>query len=208
MSQAKYQPKNVGHFGLALAAYAHFTSPIRRYPDLLVHRAIKWVTSKGAAKGFRYSLNDMEHLGEHTSRTERRADDATREVAERLKCIYLKDHVGEDFEVIVASVVPFGLFVRVPELAVDGLVHVTALPRDYYHRDSGGTTLTGERSGTQYRLTDKLRVRLTAVNVEERKVDFVLAQDEVAKRGDGAEAAPPEQPPGRRGSGARRRRRG
>ena len=204
LSQARYQPKNVGHFGLALAAYAHFTSPIRRYPDLLVHRAIKWVAKHGGAKGFRYSPNEMEQLGEHTSRTERRADDATREVAERLKCIYLKDRVGEDFEVIVASVAPFGLFVRVPELAVDGLVHVTALPRDYYHRDASGTTLTGERTGKQYRLTDKLRVRLTAVNVEERKVDFVLAADNGAPGDEAPE--PPARPP-RRGPGARRRRR-
>jgi ribonuclease R len=124
-------------------------------------------------KGYRYSLNEMEQLGEHTSRTERRADDATRDVAEQLKCIYLKDHVGASFDVIVSSVVPFGLFVRVPELHVDGLVHVTALPRDYYHRDATGTVLRGERSGNEYRLTDKLRVRLAAVNVDERKIDFV-----------------------------------
>src|SRR5690606_29785646 len=135
---------------------------------------------------------------------ERRADDATREVAERLKCIYLKDRVGEDFEVIVASVAPFGLFVRVPELAVDGLVHVPPLPRHCHHRDASGTTLTGERTGKQYRLTDKLRVRLTAVNVEERKVDFVLAADNGAPGDEAPE--PPARPP-RRGPGARRRRR-
>ena len=99
---------------LALDAYAHFTSPIRRYPDLLVHRAIKWVNEKGSFKGYRYTAAEMEQLGEHTSRTERRADDATREVAERLKCIYLKDHVGETFDVLVSGVAPFGLFVRVP----------------------------------------------------------------------------------------------
>jgi ribonuclease R len=212
MKQARYQPKNLGHFGLALGAYGHFTSPIRRYPDLLVHRAIKWLAKKGAVKGFRYSLSDMEQLGEHTSRTERRADEATREVAERLKCIYLKDRVGEDFDVIVASVVAFGLFVRVPELAVDGLIHVTALPRDYYHRDGTGTTLTGERSGTTYRLTDRLRVRLTAVNVEERKVDFVLANDapaaaDDADGADGADgAAAAAKRPRRRGAGAGARR--
>jgi ribonuclease R len=173
LKQARYQPQNVGHFGLALPAYAHFTSPIRRYPDLLVHRAIRWLNEHGQVKGYRYSLNEMVQLGEHTSRTERRADDATRDVAEKLKCIYLKDHVGATFDVIVSSVVPFGLFVRVPELHVDGLVHVTALPRDYYHRDATGTILRGERSGHQYRLTDRLRVRLAAVNVDERKIDFV-----------------------------------
>jgi ribonuclease R len=163
----------LGHFGLALAEYAHFTSPIRRYPDLLVHRAIRWLDKNRGPKGFRYSLGEMEQLGEHTSRTERRADEATRDVAEQLKCIFLKDHVGDTFDVIVSSVVPFGLFVRVPELHVDGLVHVTALPRDYYHRDPTGTVLEGERSGNKFRLTDRLRVRLAAVNVDERKIDFV-----------------------------------
>jgi ribonuclease R len=173
MMQARYQPGNVGHFGLALGAYAHFTSPIRRYPDLLVHRAIKWLNDKRSAKGFRYALPEMEQLGEHCSRTERRADEATREVAERLKCVYLKERVGETFDVIISSVVPFGLFVRLPEVHADGLVHVTALPRDYYHKDPTGTVLRGERSGREYRLTETLKVRLAGVNVEERKVDFV-----------------------------------
>jgi ribonuclease R len=173
LKQARYQPGNLGHFGLALGAYAHFTSPIRRYPDLLVHRAIKWLNRQATTKGFRYALTEMEQLGEHCSRTERRADDATREVAERLKCIFLKERVGEEFEVIVSAVVPFGLFVRLPALQIDGLVHVTALPRDYYHRDPSGTTLTGERSGVSYRLTEPLQVRLVGVNVEERKIDFV-----------------------------------
>jgi ribonuclease R len=185
LKQARYQPNNLGHFGLALKEYAHFTSPIRRYPDLLVHRAIRWLNEKGSTKGFRYSLTEMEQLGEHTSRTERRADEATRDVAEQLKCIYLKDHVGETYDVIVASVVAFGLFVRVPELHVDGLVHVTALPRDYYHRDPTGTELRGERTGSKYRLTDKLRVRLAGVNVEERKIDFVPLERDDAPPGGG-----------------------
>ena len=178
MKQARYQPGNLGHFGLALGAYAHFTSPIRRYPDLLVHRGIKWLNSKRSPKGFHYGLEEMERLGEHCSATERRADAATREVAERLKCIYLKERVGETFDVIIASVVAFGLFVRLPEVQADGLVHVTALPRDYYHRDGAGTKLTGERSGKEYRLTETLKVRLTAVNVEERKLDFVPVEPE------------------------------
>ncbi len=178
MMQARYQPGNVGHFGLALGAYAHLTSPIRRYPDLLVHRAIKWLNDKRSAKGFRYGLEEMQHLGEHCSRTERRADEATREVAERLKCIYLKERVGETFDVVISSVVPFGLFVRLPEVQADGLVHVTALPRDYYHRDPTGTALKGERTGREYRLTETLKVRLVAVNVEERKVDFVPVESE------------------------------
>jgi ribonuclease R len=178
MKQARYQPNNVGHFGLALGAYAHFTSPIRRYPDLLVHRAIKHLNDKRSPKGFRYGLEEMERLGEHTSRTERRADEATREVAERLKCIYLKERVGDTFDVVISSVVPFGLFVRLPEIQADGLVHVTSLPRDYYHKDATGTVLKGERSGREYRLTETLQVRLVAVNVEERKVDFVPVEND------------------------------
>ncbi len=178
MSQARYAPSSEGHFGLALGAYAHFTSPIRRYPDLLVHRAIKWLNEKRSAKGFRYGLEEMEQLGDHCSRTERRADEATREVAEKLKCVYLKERVGETFDVVIGSVVPFGLFVRLPEIQADGLVHVTALPRDYYHKDPTGTVLRGERSGREYRLTETMKVRLTAVNVEERKVDFVPVESE------------------------------
>jgi ribonuclease R len=213
MMQARYQPANVGHFGLALGAYAHFTSPIRRYPDLLVHRALKWLNKKGSTKGYRYNLEEMERLGEHCSRTERRADEATREVAERLKCLYLKDHVGETFDGIIGGVMPFGLFIRLPELQADGLVHVTSLPRDYYHRDPTGTALTGEHSRETYRLTDKMRVRLVAVNIEERKVDFVPAEPEPGsgarvdpqRRGDGrskGESSPPSK--GKK----RRRRRG
>jgi ribonuclease R len=192
MSQAKYAPSNVGHFGLALGAYAHFTSPIRRYPDLLVHRAIKHLNEKRSAKGYRYGLEEMDQLGEHCSRTERRADEATREVAERLKCIYLKERVGETFDVVISSVVPFGLFVRLPEIQADGLVHVTALPRDYYHKDATGTALKGERSGREYRLTETLQVRLVAVNVEERKVDFVPVENV---------EPPPQRRRGRRGRG-------
>ncbi len=194
MMQARYQPGNVGHFGLALGAYAHFTSPIRRYPDLLVHRAIKWLNEKRSAKGFRYALPEMEQLGEHCSRTERRADEATREVAERLKCVYLKERVGETFDVVISSVVPFGLFVRLPEVQSDGLVHVTALPRDYYHKDPTGTVLKGERSGREYRLTETLKVRLAGVNVEERKVDFVPVED-------GEQQAPEPRRARRRGRG-------
>jgi ribonuclease R len=192
MMQARYQPGNVGHFGLALGAYAHFTSPIRRYPDLLVHRAIKWLNDKRSAKGFRYALPEMEQLGEHCSQTERRADAATREVAERLKCVYLKERVGETFDVVISSVVAFGLFVRLAEIQADGLVHVTALPRDYYHRDPTGTTLKGERSGREYRLTESIKVRLAGVNVEERKIDFVPVEND-------GQAAEPRR--GRRGRG-------
>ncbi len=175
MSQARYQPKNIGHFGLALTAYAHFTSPIRRYPDLFVHRAIKWLLSHGSARGFKASPADMEQLGERCSRTERRADAAVWQVEERLKCLYLKERIGDRFDVVVASIAPFGLFVRVHELQIDGLVHVSGLPDDYYRRDAGGSVLVGERSGRRFRVTDKLEVKLVNVDVGERKIDFTLA---------------------------------
>src|SRR5690606_36097928 len=111
LKQARYQPRNIGHFGLGLAAYTHFTSPIRRYPDLLVHRAIKWSIEKGSPKGYPYSLPEMEQLGERCSRYERRADEAVWDVEEQLKCLYMSTRTGEEFRVIVSSVVPFGLFV-------------------------------------------------------------------------------------------------
>ena len=173
MSRAHYQPRNIGHFGLALPSYSHFTSPIRRYPDLLIHRAIKQLLRHGKAQGFRYALPEMEQLGEHCSRAERRADEAVWQVEERLKCAYLESHIGDEFDVLVASVTSFGLFVRLPELQIDGLVHVTALPRDYYHLAAGGTALVGEHTGTTFRLTDRLKVELVKVDVESRKIDFV-----------------------------------
>ena len=173
MARAEYKPKNGGHFGLALPAYAHFTSPIRRYPDLLVHRAIKHLLRHGSVKEFSYELAEMEHLGRHCSRAEQRADEAVWDVEERLKCAWLQDCVGDRFTVSVAGIAPFGLFVRVPDLGIDGLVHVTSLPRDYYHVDAGGSALTGENSGNSYRLADRLQVQLTSVSVRERKIDFV-----------------------------------
>ena len=173
MSKAIYQPKNLGHFGLALSAYAHFTSPIRRYPDLLVHRALKYANKHRSPKGYHYRMPEMEQLGERCSLAERRADTAVWDVEEQLKIAYMQQHLGEEFEVIVASVAPFGLFVRIPELHVDGLVHVSSLPPDYYHRDGSGTLLSGERSGREYRLLQKMQVKLSRVDLEQRKIDFV-----------------------------------
>ncbi|MBN1238185.1 MAG: ribonuclease R, partial [Gammaproteobacteria bacterium] len=203
MKRASYHPKNIGHFGLGLPAYAHFTSPIRRYPDLLVHRAIKWVLTNGSAKGYPYTLPEMEHLGERCSRAERRADEAVWDVEEQLKCIYMSERVGQDFRVVVSGVQPFGLFVRVPELQVDGLVHVTSLPRDYYHRDPTGTKLAGERTGAVYGLTDTMQVRLVGANVEERKIDFVPI--ERLEQGEEREAEPRRAPRGRQRQHGRRR---
>ncbi|MGD2168428.1 MAG: ribonuclease R [Gammaproteobacteria bacterium] len=177
MNQAKYQPTNVGHFGLALSQYAHFTSPIRRYPDLLVHRALKWHIEHGSFKGYGYSMQEMTRLGEQTSRCERRADEAVWDVEEQLKCAFMRERIGEEFDAQISSIVPFGAFVRIPEFGIDGLVHVSALPRDYYHRNSSGTALVGERSGRRFALMDALRVRVSGVSLEERKIDFVPVAD-------------------------------
>jgi ribonuclease R len=178
MNQALYQPKNIGHFGLALPSYAHFTSPIRRYPDLLVHRAIGWILEHQRVKGFAYSLSDMTRLGETCSRYERRADDAVRYVEDTLKCEFMHDKIGETFQGVVSGVTNFGLFVRLPEFAIDGLVHVSSLPHDYYHFDAAAYALTGEHSGHRYRLMDKLEVRVARVDLAERKIDFQPAEVE------------------------------
>jgi len=172
LSQAVYSPDNVGHFGLALGHYAHFTSPIRRYPDLLVHRAIRHVLQGGTARNFHYSVTQMENLGSHCSMTERRADEAARDATDWLKAEYMQDKVGEEFEGFITSVLPFGLFVQLKELYVEGLIHVTSLPSDYYSHDAAGHRMIGERSGRIYRLTDPIRVRVSNVNLEEHKIDF------------------------------------
>jgi ribonuclease R len=175
MSQAVYQPENIGHFGLALERYAHFTSPIRRYPDLLVHRAIRHLLRGGRATDFAHGPQEMEGLGRHCSATERRADEATREAMDWLKCEFMLERVGEEFDVLVTGVVDFGLFVQIPAYQIDGLVHVSALGGDYFRRDPVHKRLVGERTGRVYRLSDPLRVRLIRVSLEDRKIDFELA---------------------------------
>ncbi|RFF27993.1 ribonuclease R [Wenzhouxiangella sp. 15181] len=176
LSMAVYHPDNQGHFGLALEHYAHFTSPIRRYPDLLLHRAIKHLC-RGRKRGdFHYGYSQMEELGRHCSWTERRAEDASRDVEERLKCQFMQRHVGDIFDGIISGVTSFGLFVELDGLAVSGLVHVTALPNDYYHFDPVSSSLTGKRRGIRYRLADQVRVEVIAVNLEERKIDFRLVE--------------------------------
>ncbi|ARO87531.1 ribonuclease R [Nitrosospira lacus] len=170
LRQAVYSPDNVGHFGLAYESYTHFTSPIRRYPDLLVHRAIKAVLS-----GTVYSPGDWHELGMHCSQTERRADDATRDVETWLKCYYMQDRIGECFEGVISGVTGFGLFVALDGIYVEGLVHISELPSDYFHFDAAKHMLLGERSGKRYRLGDRLRIRLVRVDLESSKIDFVLA---------------------------------
>lgn len=176
MSQAVYSPEVVGHFGLAQEYYAHFTSPIRRYPDLLVHRAIRHILRGGKASNYQYTYKDMLALGEHCSMTERRADDATRDVTAWLKCEYMQEHVGETFSGVISGVTGFGLFVELSDIYVEGLIHVTALTSDYYHFDPARQQLKGENSGRTYRLGDTLQVTVARVDLDERKIDFVLAK--------------------------------
>ena len=176
LPQAVYQPENIGHFGLSLPEYAHFTSPIRRYPDLLVHRGIRHVLRGGTAGNFEYTPARMTELGQQTSFTERRADEATRDAMSWLKCQFMQDKIGEEFDALVTGVVDFGLFVQVSGMQIDGLVHVSSLGSDYFSRDKTGYRLVGARSGRVFRLGDHLRVRLINVIIDERKIDFELAE--------------------------------
>jgi ribonuclease R len=176
LAQAAYAPENIGHFGLAHEAYTHFTSPIRRYPDLSVHRAIIHALNRGKPSNFEYSQNDLMTMGEHCSMTERRADDATRDAILWLKCEYMQDKLGEEFEGVISAVTSFGLFVELNEVYVEGLIHVTSLANDYYHFDPVGHRLTGERSGRVYRLGDSIRVLVARVDLDERRIDFGLAE--------------------------------
>jgi len=177
MKQAVYTPDNVGHFGLAFEAYVHFTSPIRRYPDLLVHRAIK-----AALANQKYAGVDWEELGRHCSETERRADDASRDVESWLKCFYMQDHVGESFEGSITGVTAFGLFVMLDNYYVDGLVHISELGRDYYRYEANRHMLLGERSGKRYRLADRIKVKLVRVDLETRKIDLVPEDSDARRR--------------------------
>ncbi len=170
LKQAVYTPQNVGHFGLAFDAYVHFTSPIRRYPDLLVHRAIKALLSNQ-----KYAGINWEEIGKHCSETERRADEASRDVENWLKCYYMQDHVGGAYSGRVTGVTPFGLFVTLDDYFVDGLLHISELGRDYFRFDGARHQLLGERTGKRYRLADRMKVKLVRVDLDSRKIDFVPA---------------------------------
>ena len=174
MQQAVYRPENTGHFGLALKHYAHFTSPIRRYPDLLIHRAIKYVINKRKKRDFFYGQNEMQTFGEHCSANERRADEATRDAEFAMKCEYMLDKIGMEFTARVTGVVSFGLFVELDEYYVEGLIHITSLPKDYYDFDPVTHRLKGERRGMEFRLCDKVEVRVSNVDMDERRIDFEL----------------------------------
>ena len=199
LSQAVYQPENAGHFGLHYEAYAHFTSPIRRYPDLLVHRAIR-AAIRGRGKGahikrvkgasalkreriYPYDVGAMAALGEQCSMTERRADDATREVDAWLKCEFLKDRIGEEFEGVIAAVTNFGVFVELSDLYIEGLIHISALPGDYYHFDQAKQRLIGERTRQIFQLGGAVTVRVARVDLDDRKIDLELAGVAPSRRG-------------------------
>ena len=191
LSQAAYAPGNAGHFGLAHRAYVHFTSPIRRYPDLVVHRAVRHALRRGRPGDFKPAREPLAVLGDHCSMTERRADDATRDAVAWLKCEFMLDRLGEVFDATITGVAAFGVFVTLDEIFVEGLVHVSALGDDYFHFDPIRHRLAGERSRRAFRLSDRMRVRLTKVDLDERRVDF---EPEIRE---------PGREPGRRG-GARR----
>lgn len=174
MPLAIYSMVNEGHFGLGFPTYAHFTSPIRRYPDLMVHRAIAHLIESNAVNEFSYSQQAVLELGEHCSMTERRAEEVSRDAIQRLKCAFMEDKVGQSFEGMVSSVTSFGLFVVLDEFYIEGLVHISTLPVDYYHYDSITHSLRGERGGKVFRLGQRFNVLITRVDLDERKIDFEL----------------------------------
>ncbi|MDG1772300.1 MAG: ribonuclease R [Oceanicoccus sp.] len=192
LRQAVYQPENLGHFGLNYDAYGHFTSPIRRYPDLLVHRAIRHIVRSNMESKkvkrvdgatvlpkkaiYPYEMPDLLVLGEQCSMTERRADDATREVVAWLKCEYLQDRVGDTFDGVISAVTGFGLFVDLVDVYVEGLVHVSALASDYYHFDPVKQRLIGERTGTSFQLGDSVKVQVARVSLDDKKIDLELVE--------------------------------
>ncbi len=176
MSQAVYSPDLKGHFGLALDAYAHFTSPIRRYPDLLVHRAIRHCLLDKKVETFVYGVPEMIMLGEHCSANERRADDATRDVVSWLKCEYMMDKIGAEFSGIISAVTSFGFFVELADIYVEGLVHISNLGQDYFHFDPTSHQLKGERTGMSFRLGDSVKIKVARVDLDEKKMDFELLQ--------------------------------
>ncbi|MDH1627385.1 ribonuclease R [Shewanella xiamenensis] len=202
MRQAIYTPDNEGHFGLALEEYAHFTSPIRRYPDLVLHRVIRYLLAKekGEANekwtpdgGYHYQLDELDKLGEECSTTERRADEATRDVSDWLKCEFMQDHVGDTFEAVIASVTNFGLFVRLNDLFIDGLVHISSLGSDYYQFDPMLQRLIGEHTGQIYQVGDPVTVKVAAVNLDDRQIDLVMIGD--SGKGGRRKAAPSRDKP-------------
>ncbi len=175
LAQAIYTPENVGHFGLAYDAYCHFTSPIRRYPDLIIHRAIRHALSNESVGNFEYKVKRLKEIGTHCSITERAADLANRDVVDWLKCQYMMNKVGNEYDGIISDVTGFGVFVELKDVFVEGLVHITALEEDYYTFDKTHHRLVGKKTNTVYKLGDSLRVKVARVNVDDREIDFVVS---------------------------------
>jgi ribonuclease R len=186
LKQAQYSPENLGHFGLAYEAYTHFTSPIRRYPDLLVHRAIKAVIA-----GQQYKPGNWKELGAHCSQTERRADEATRDVMNWLKCYFMQDRVNEEYDGTISAVTSFGIFVALDDVFVEGLVHVSELGSDYFKFDATKHLMLGERTGRRYRLGDRVRVRVVRVDMDSARIEFNLAGEGGASAKPGAQKREP-----------------
>lgn len=176
MQLAVYSEKNMGHFGLAFPAYTHYTSPIRRYPDLIVHRAIRYLIQHKNASGFGYSNKELQSIAENCSATDRRAEEANRDVIQWYKCEFMQSKVGELYAGTISSVTSFGMFVELDNIQVEGLIHITALPTDYYHFDPIGHRLTGERTGKKYRLGNRVKVQIMQVNLDDKKIDFKLVE--------------------------------
>jgi ribonuclease R len=218
MQQAVYSPDNVGHFGLAYEAYAHFTSPIRRYPDLLTHRALRAILAgrkyqpeipsevslqtalSSSARALQRAAEEdgrsrgagtavWEELGMHCSANERRADEASRDVEAWLKCYFMRDKLGEEYGGMVSGVTSFGIFVQLDTLFIEGLVHVTELGSDYFQYDEVKNELRGERTGIRYRLSDRVRVQVSRVDLDARKIDFRLVRDAPVKAPSGPRGA-------------------
>jgi ribonuclease R len=200
LKQAVYSPDNKGHFGLAYEAYTHFTSPIRRYPDLLVHRGIKAVL-----QGEKLPVKGLAEIGVHCSMTERRADDATRDVDAWLKTYFMRDRIGDEYNGTVSAVTNFGMFVALDEIFIEGLVHVSELGQDYFHYDQSKHWMLGERTGKRYRLGDRVRIKVMRADIETSKIDFSLIET-VEAAGDDTEApAAPKKKPGRTKTGSKRK---
>jgi len=201
-SMAAYQPENRGHFGLALDAYTHFTSPIRRYPDLLVHRAIRYALAGGKPGDYLYSPTEMAAMAVHCSHRERRAEEAERDIDERFKCAWMEKHVGSEFDGLVTGVTSFGLFVELDESKVSGLVHISQLANDYYHFDAIRKLLSGERTGLQFRLGDHVRVQVLRASLEDRKIDFRLVAPRTRQAKEQADGKPRQARPVPKGTPA------
>jgi ribonuclease R len=178
MPQAVYQPTNIGHFGLALPDYTHFTSPIRRYPDLLVHRTLREATGASGPAALRYEPGELTELGERTSKLEKRADEADRYVSTFLKCTYLKEHIGQSFAGLITSVVESGCFVQLLAIGVDGLVRIESLLDDEYVMEESGHAWVGRRRKRRLRTGSHVKVTVTGVNPVEGLVDLLLTKEE------------------------------